>query len=69
MNASHASTGYELRFNPLFDGRRGYAFPCDAGGHVDMDALGERALNNNLYARAVMGIELAWPDVRPSLPH
>lgn len=69
MNASHASSGYELRFRPLFADRRAYAFPCDATGHVDMDSLGERALNNYLYARAMMGRELSWPDVIPSLPH
>jgi len=34
-----------------------------------MDSLGERALNNYLYARAVMGMEVSWPDVRPAAPH
>jgi len=69
MNSSHACTDYELRFNALFAGRRNYAFPCDALGHVDIDSLSERARINYLYARAVMGIELAWPEVRPSLWH
>ena len=69
MNASSLSTGWELRFDPLSCGRRGYAFPCDAAGHVDMDTLGERALQNYLYARAMMGRETAWPNVRPSLMH
>jgi hypothetical protein len=69
MNASHASSGYELRFQPLFAGRRAYAFPCDPTGHVDMDSLGERMLNNYLYARAMIGRELSWPDVSPSLPN
>jgi hypothetical protein len=36
---------------------------------VDMDALSERALNNCLYARAMMGMEVSWPDVRPSTTH
>jgi hypothetical protein len=66
MNTSHASTGYELRFQSLFGGRRGYAFPCDAEGHVDMDPLSEPVFNNYLYARAMMGLEL---DVRPSRPN
>ena len=63
------SNGYELRFQALFEGRRNYAFPCDALGHVDMDALSERARINYLYARAVMGIDLARPEVRASLAH
>ena len=37
-----ATASYELRFRSLFDDGRGYAFPCDAAGHVDLDALGER---------------------------
>jgi len=56
MNTSHASTGWELRFEPLFFGRRGYVFPCNAQGLVDMDALSERTLNNYLYARAMMAL-------------
>ncbi|MGR4869762.1 hypothetical protein ACIPRI_12945 [Variovorax sp. LARHSF232] len=60
---------FELRFEALYAGHRGYAFPCDAEGHVDMDALSERALQNYLYARAMMGREVAWPSVRPSLLH
>ncbi|HSV61287.1 MAG TPA: hypothetical protein VLJ19_20555 [Variovorax sp.] len=67
MNTSSATTtGWELRFESLYSGRRGYAFPCDAMGQVDMDSLSERALQNYLYARAMMGLEVAWPSVRPS---
>lgn len=69
MNASSLSTGWELRFDPLFGGQRGYAFPCDAVGHVDMDALSERTLHNYLYARAMMGRETSWPNVRPGQMH
>jgi len=69
MNASQASTGWELRFDALFDGRRGFAFPCTAAGHVNMDALSDRALNNYLYARAMMGREVAWPNVYPATVH
>jgi hypothetical protein len=62
--ASPASTGYELLFRSLFAAGRAYVFPCDAVGHVDMDSLSERARDNYLYARAVIGIEVGWPDVR-----
>jgi hypothetical protein len=67
MNANpHA---YELRFRSLFDEGRGLAFPCDAQGHVDMDTLSTRALNNYLYARSVIGREFAMPAVQPSALH
>jgi len=57
-------TCYELRFQSLFDEGRGYAFPCDARGQVDMDAMNERARLNYLYARTVIGREFATPAVR-----
>jgi len=63
-HTSHPGRCYELRFQSLFRQGRGWAFPCDAGGHVDMDSLSERARNNYLYARAVIGIEVAHPHVR-----
>ncbi|CAN7639585.1 hypothetical protein LJR290_004918 [Variovorax sp. LjRoot290] len=69
MIASPASTGYELLFRSLISTRRAYVFPCDAVGHVDMDSLSERARDNYLYARAVMGMEVEWPDVRPTTSH
>ena len=55
---------YELLFRSLFDDGRGFAFPCDAAGNVDMDVLSESARNNYFYARAVVGREYAMPRVR-----
>jgi hypothetical protein len=62
-------THFELRFQSLFDSGRGYAFPCDPAGQVDLDRLSDRARNNYLYARAMVGRELAVPAVRPSGLH
>jgi hypothetical protein len=61
--------GYELRFQSLFDSGRGYAFPCDPNGEVELDKLSEQARNNYLYARAMVGRELAVPAVRPTAMH
>jgi hypothetical protein len=69
MNASQASGAYELRFRSLFHEGRGFAFPCDAEGHVDMDSMTPRALNNYLYARSVIGREVAIPAVQRSRLH
>jgi hypothetical protein len=59
----HADTQYELRFQSLFTEGRALAFPCDSGGHVHLDSLSDRARNNYLYARAVVGREFAAPAV------
>jgi hypothetical protein len=59
----HPGIHYELHFRSLFNEGRGYVFPCDAAGHVDMDTLSDRARNNYLYARAVIGYELSVPAV------
>jgi hypothetical protein len=60
---------FELRFQSLFDSGRGYAFPCDPEGHVDLDQLSERMRNNYLYARAMVGRELSVPAVTCSSLH
>ena len=55
--------GFEIRFESLYQAGKALAFPCDAMGHVEMDALSERARINYLYARAVVGREYAAPAV------
>jgi len=55
--------GFELRFQSLFDEGRGFAFPCDAQGHVDIDLLSSRLRLNYLYARTLIGREFAMPAV------
>jgi hypothetical protein len=60
---------YEIRFQSLFKEGRALCFPCDERGQVSMDLLSERARENYLYARAVVGREFAYPSVYPSLAH
>jgi hypothetical protein len=57
---------FELRFQSLFHQGRAMSFPCDAEGHVDLDALSERARENYFYARAVVGREYAVLAVCPT---
>jgi hypothetical protein len=59
--ASGESGNYQLCFRSLFQAGRGYAFPCDEAGRVDMDSLSDRARANYLYARAVVGRDYASP--------
>lgn len=54
---------YELLYHSLFLPGRGYAFPCDARGHVDLDRLSDRARQNYLYAKDVAGSELSLPFI------
>jgi len=63
--AAPVSPHFELRFQSLFQQGRAWAFPCDAGGQVDMDHLSERARFNYLYARTVIGREVMPPRVCP----
>jgi hypothetical protein len=69
LSTSTASCRYEIRFQSLFNEGRGLAFPCDAEGHVPLDALSDRARHNYLYARALVGREYATPAVCPSGLH
>jgi len=58
---------FEIRYQSLFSQGRALSFPCDAEGHVELDALSDRARDNYLYARAVVGREYAFPSIRPAL--
>ena len=67
MNAS--AERFELRFPSLFNEGRALAFPCDAQGRVNLDAMSERARNNYLFARTVIGRDFAMPFVRAASRH
>ena len=64
MHHELSSSRFTLLFRPLCQAGRAFAFPCDPQGSVDMDALSERARNNYLDARAMMGREVTWPSVQ-----
>ena len=64
-----AAAEFELRFRSLFDEGRGYSFPCDAAGHVDIDALSDGARNNYFFAHTVIGRDVAMPAVLPRARH
>ncbi|MEO8297828.1 MAG: hypothetical protein ABI574_08475 [Burkholderiales bacterium] len=61
--------GFEIRFQSLFHPGRAVSFPCDAQGHVELDALTERGRLAYLHARALVGREYAAPAVLPSDLH
>lgn len=63
------SSRFLLCFRSLFDSGRGFAFPCDGAGRVDLDHLSERARNNYFYARAMVGRELTVPAVEAAELH
>ena len=52
-----------LSFQSIFSGKR-LEFPCDPDGSVDLDNLSERARNNYLFARAMLGREYLHPQVQ-----
>lgn len=57
------ANAYEIRFQSLYQEGRALCFPCDEDGQVEIDRLSERARDNYLYARAVIGREYAYPRV------
>jgi hypothetical protein len=58
-----ALPSFEVRFMSLVRHGSGFTFPCDGQGHVDLDALSDRARNNYLYARAMVGRDIGLPCV------
>ena len=61
--AGSSTPRFELRFQPLSNVGRGFAFPCDSLGQVPLNDLSDRLRDNYLYARAVVGNELSWPVI------
>ena len=57
-----APTHY-LFFGGLFPTVPSLSFPCDPKGHVEMDAMSERARDNYLFARTVVGCDYRVPVV------
>ena len=60
---------FQLCFQSLYHSGRGFAFPCDPRGLVDMDHMSERMRNNYLFARAMVGRDLAVPAIKPLALH
>ena len=60
---------YELSYQSLFNAGRSLRFPCDADGHVLLDRLTERARQNYLYARVVVGREFSFPTIQRRSEH
>ena len=69
MDQQPLNAAYELRFHSLFVEGRGYAFPCDGEGHVQLDRLSERARLNYFFARKCVGREFAAPAVQRAEVH
>jgi hypothetical protein len=58
-----SSRTFELWFEPLAHNRPGFAFACDAAGHIDMDELSQRALANYMLARTLVGRDYSSPVI------
>jgi hypothetical protein len=54
------SSRFELHFDALRSRTaRGFAFPCDARGNVDLDALSDTLRQCYLYAHTLIGRDYA----------
>lgn len=54
---------FQLHFRSLFTERKVFDFPCNANGHVVMDALSERSRSSYPFAGATVGRFSAPPQV------
>ena len=54
---------FELRFDALTQVGRGFTFPCDARGNVDLDELSDSLRQNYLFAHTLIGRDFAAPVV------
>lgn len=63
VDAMSDEQDYELRYRSLFNCGRGFIFPCDGHGQVDVDKLSDQALENDQFAQAVVRNELSQPLV------
>jgi hypothetical protein len=61
-----AVCSHQIRYQSLANAGRALCFPCDAAGHVPLDDLTDRARENYLFARAVVGRDFAFPVISPS---
>lgn len=61
------ATAYQLVYSPTRGGR-GYAFPCDHTGAVELNLLSGRDRNHYLLARALVGRDFNVPVVMPGSP-
>ncbi|HJS02006.1 MAG TPA: hypothetical protein VJ832_00945 [Variovorax sp.] len=68
-SSMQTAAAFEIRFQSLFNQGRALAFPCDSTGMVNLDAMSERARNNYLFARGMIGREYATPYVQARDPH
>jgi hypothetical protein len=66
--APRGCTTHELRFESLFRPGRGYTFPCDAAGRVNLGALNDGERCGYFRARSLVGRELMVPALMPREP-
>lgn len=67
-SGQHSSCGFELCFRSLGEAQT-LAFPCDATGHIDLDALTRGQRLDYFFARSLIGRDFARPAVRERLVH
>lgn len=68
MNGTPRSQDFRLCFEPFYGRLMPYEFPCDARGHVDLDAFDDDTRLRYLYARALIGLDYRIPRIEPARP-
>jgi hypothetical protein len=63
-----ASPDFQLVYQSTCASMGDYRFPCDARGEVDLNRLDDRSRNNYLFARAMAGRAMEFPQVVQASP-
>jgi hypothetical protein len=58
-----STCSHQIRYQSRANAGRILCFPCDDMGRVTLDDLSDRARDNYLYARAVVGREFELPVI------
>ena len=69
LQMTQGRSAYEVRFESLLKPGRGFAFPCDQNGRLDLDRASEAARNDYFFARATVGREFSPSVIRPLALH
>ena len=62
-SSAAARSAYQLQFRPLSPSSTAHAFPCNALGEVDLDALDANERLNYFFARTLIGHDFDRPTV------
>lgn len=56
---------FQLRFNALYEQGKGYTFPCDKDGKVDISSMSASEIESYALVHVLTGLEYSYPVKEP----